>query len=96
MEMGRLLISISEADEALIRECANEDFGGKKGAISTMIAEAVHDWVRRKMEQKARNKAADRLMALMTDGMALDLKGGKAYEKREDIYAERLRKQGMD
>jgi hypothetical protein len=95
MDVGRMLISISKADEALIRKYAREDFGGKKGSISTMISEAVHAWIKQKQEQKRRNEAADRLMADMKEGLDFDLKGGKAYEKREDIYADYFRKKGL-
>lgn len=93
--MGRLLISISKADEALIRKIARQDFGGKKGSISTMVVQAVHEWIRNKQAQKRRNEAADKLRALMKEGIKLDLKGGKAYEKREEIYEDRMRRLGI-
>lgn len=91
MDMGRLLISVSKADEALIRKLAKEDFGGKKGAISAVVQAALPALEK----ELAHQKAVDRVLADMREGF-IDLKGAKPYEKRADIYAERLRKQGLD
>lgn len=91
-----MLISLSRQDEQLVRKWAKQSYGGKKGSISAFVADAVHALVQHKREQDRRIAAANRVLADMNEGFDSDFRGGRAYEKREDIYAGRLRKFRLD
>ncbi len=80
-----MYISIKNDNETNVRRWAQEDFGGKKGAISAVIDAAVETYAK----EKARQKSVDRMVAHMKKGL-FDLKGKKAYEKREDLYDRRI------
>jgi len=91
MDIGHVLISLDKNTEALLRRLAKERYAGKKGSISAVVGEALTALENDIQHQRA----VDRMLANMREGLPLKLKNGKAYEKREDIYAERLRKQGL-
>ncbi len=86
-----MLISLHKESEELLRRLAKERYGGKKGALSAVIEDALPALVKELKHQQA----VDQLINNMKKGL-VNLKEKKAYEKREDIYAERLRKQGLD
>ncbi len=93
--MGTMLITVSKKDERTIRKLAETRYGGKKGSIGAAWHDAVNALVEREALETRRQLAFRRVMADMKEGFKLDLPGGRAYVKREDIYAERLAKQGL-
>ena len=76
--MGIITISVNDEDEANIRKLAESRYGHKKGAISKVIAEAVHHDLIQSDDTKKRKHALE----LLEKGLHL---GGKMFN-RDDLY----------
>lgn len=82
MQMGNVLISLSEGDEKLLRQLAEDKHQGKKGAISAVVAEAVQ-----KLAQEDKYwQAVEHQRKVMARGYNLGLGTRKAYENRDELY----------
>ncbi len=80
--MGNVLLSLGAEDEALLRRLAREKFEGKKGALSEVVSEAVHELARK----DARMKSAKSLIEKARRGFDLGLGKRKVYESRDELY----------
>ena len=80
--MGNIIISLDDKRESELRKIAREEFGGKKGSISAVIAEALDELKKRNRRQKAINNT----IKIMEKGFDLGIGKNKVYEKRDDIY----------
>ena len=79
--MGSVLISLDKSSEALLRQLARVRYGGKKGAIRSVVVDGLHKLA----EEDKRLKAVQRTIALMDKGL-YDLKGKRPYKTRDEIY----------
>lgn len=80
--MGTVMISLEENMEKLLRNLAQEMYGGKKGAISAVVEHALEEIA----VKNKRLRAARHQIALMKTGFNLGLKDKKIYSKRSEIY----------
>ena len=79
--MGDVFISLDDTNERLLRELARRE-GGKKGALSSVVAQALQELAKK----KKRLKAAYRQVALMETGFDFGLGTQKAYAVRGGLY----------
>ena len=80
--VGHMMISLNDEKEKKLRGLAKELHGGRKGAISEVVSEALEAF----SAEKKRMEAVNRQIALMEKGFDLGIRNGKAYEKRSDLY----------
>ncbi len=81
-----MYISIKNESEKKIRQWAQEEFGGKKGAIGEVVDALVESYEKEKQRQVEQEKRIKRFRAMMDKGFKMGLGNKKPYEKREDIY----------
>lgn len=84
-----MYISFDKNDQSLVRKLARERYGGKKGAITDVLRDAVYLMVQKEKDEAEREKSIKRMLAHMEKGL-IDLKGKKAYERREDLYDRKI------
>jgi Arc/MetJ-type ribon-helix-helix transcriptional regulator len=75
--MGNVMIVLDDEHEALLRELAQEKYGGKKGSLSEVVKEALDKL------KSDRDAIKDRLKKRLTEGIDFDY---KMYQKRSEIY----------
>ncbi len=80
--MGNVMISLGDDKEMLLRNLAQEMYGGKKGAISAVVLHALEEVA----VKNKRMRAARHQIALMKTGFNLGLKNKKVYNTRNEIY----------
>lgn len=76
------MVSLDKKSEALLRSMARQEFGGKKGAIASVVKTAIE----RLAEKNRKEQAIRHQLKLMKKGINMGLKSRKAYEKRSEIY----------
>jgi len=81
-KMGNVIVSLDDKDEQLLRNIAKEKYSGKKGSLSRVVAEGVHELANK--EKKL--KVARHQIRLMKSGFNLGLRNKKAFDKRSEIY----------
>ncbi|MBI5223604.1 hypothetical protein HY990_04225 [Candidatus Micrarchaeota archaeon] len=75
--MGTIMISLDEEDEKLLRNLAQERYGGKKGSLSKVVKEALD-------KLKSDNDLVkERLKSRILDGLTFEY---KMYQNRSEIY----------
>lgn len=79
--MANMLISVDEKTEKKIRRLAHTRFGGKKGSISRVVAEAVGKFGDNDDEE--RKKGLQEFMKKLERGSNFSY---KMYKNRNEIY----------
>jgi len=51
--VGKLLVSVSEAIESKLRQLADKEYAGKRGAISIIVEKALESYFNQKHEREA-------------------------------------------
>ena len=77
-----MLLSLNDEDEALLRRLAREKYHSKKGALSGVVSEAVHELA----GKDRRINSARRLIEKMRRGFDLGLGSKRVYESRGELY----------
>lgn len=77
--MGNVMLSIDEETEKLLRRLAHVRYGGKKGAISKVVSEALQKYDGDDENEKLRK----RFFARMQKGLSFEY---KMYGHRSEIY----------
>ena len=86
--MGDVLISLNDEKEKKLRRLAKKLYSGKKGSLSNTVSDSISllystNFMRRK------KATFQRLVKTMEQGYRIGFAGKKAYEKREELYADR-------
>lgn len=81
-----MYISFGKDDQQLVRKLAEKKYGGRKGAITDVLRDAVHLLAEKEKEDAEQERRIKRFQALMEKGFKGGLGQRKAYEKRDDIY----------
>jgi len=77
--MGNVMLSIDEETDKLLRRLAHKRFGGRKGALSKVVTEALQ-----KYSVDDEDKVREEFYAMLRKGF--DSGGYKMYRHRSEIY----------
>ncbi len=80
--MGNVLVSLDVEREKALRTIAREEFGGKKGAISAVVASAIDEL----LKKKKKTRAVRHQLELMRKGFNMGLSEKAAFKKRGEVY----------
>lgn len=75
--MGNVMIALDDEYEAYLRKLAQEKYGGKKGALTEVVKEALDKL------KSDKNDVKERLKRRLSEGLAFEY---RMYKKRSEIY----------
>lgn len=81
-----MYVSFNKEDQQLVRKLAEKKYGGRKGAITDVLRDAVRLLAVKDLEDAERQRRIKRFRAFLDRGLKGGLGDRKAYGSRDDLY----------